>query len=164
MQTRHKQAVSILPYRAEFKDAFFKLNAEWLEAYFLIEPYDLKVLRNPQEMILDQGGEIYFGTVDGADDGAVVATFALTPRDEGVIELNKMAVRKDQRGSGIGNQLMDYIIARCRARGVDTLELYSNTKLENALHLYRKYGFVEIPLPTDCVYDRANIRMQLALH
>jgi ribosomal protein S18 acetylase RimI-like enzyme len=75
-----------------------------------------------------------------------------------------MAVRKDQRGSGIGNQLMDYIIARCRARGVRTLELYSNTRLDNALHLYRKYGFVEIPLPTDCVYDRANIRMQLALY
>lgn len=164
MQPRHKQTVSILPYRAEFKDAFFELNAEWLEAYFLIEPYDLKVLRNPQEMILDQGGEIYFGTLDGVDGGTVVATFALTPRDAGVIELNKMAVHKDQRGSGIGNQLMDYIIARCRVRAVRTLELYSNTKLDNALHLYRKYGFVEIPLPTDCVYDRANIRMQLALH
>jgi hypothetical protein len=63
---------------SEFKDAFFELNAEWLEAYFLIEPYDLKVLRNPQEMILDEGGEIYFGTA--IDDGAVVATFALTPR------------------------------------------------------------------------------------
>ena len=59
---------------------------------------------------------------------------------------------------------MDYIIARCRARGVRTLELYSNTRLDNALHLYRKYGFVEITLPTDCVYDSDNIRMQLALY
>jgi ribosomal protein S18 acetylase RimI-like enzyme len=43
------------------------------------------------------------------------------------------------------------------------LELYSNTRLQSALHLYRKYGFVEIPLPEDCVYDRANIRMELSL-
>ena len=159
MKLQPEKTLSIFPYRAEFKDDFFELNAEWLEAYFLIEPYDLEVLRNPQEMILDEGGEIYVGAIDGD----VVATFALTPRQEGVMELNKMAVRKDQRGAGIGNQLMDYVIARCRARGVRTLELYSNTKLENALHLYRKYGFLEIPMPTDCVYDRANIRMQLVL-
>ncbi len=143
MKLQPEKTLSIFPYRAEFKDDFFELNAEWLEAYFLIEPYDLEVLRNPQEMILDEGGEIYVGAIDGD----VVATFALTPRQEGVMELNKMAVRKDQRGAGIGNQLMDYVIARCRARGVRTLELYSNTKLENALHLYRKYGFLEIPMP-----------------
>ena len=130
MKLQPEQTLSIFPYRAEFKDDFFELNAEWLEAYFLIEPYDLEVLRNPQEMILDEGGEIYVGAIDGD----VVATFALTPRQEGVMELNKMAVRKDQRGAGIGNQLMDYVIARCRDRGVRTLELYSNTKLENALH------------------------------
>ncbi|MDA8605571.1 GNAT family N-acetyltransferase [Flavobacteriales bacterium] len=158
---KHDQTpvLSIFPFRAEFKEVFFALNEEWLEAFFLIEPYDLQVLRNPKEMILDPGGEIYFA----AYAGDVVATFAMTPREKGVVELNKMAVRKDQRGAGIGNQLMDFIIARCRDRGVRKLELYSNTKLENALHLYRKYGFSEIPLPADCVYDRANVRMQLVL-
>ena len=33
----------------------------------------------------------------------------------------------------------------------------------SAIHLYRKFGFEVIPLPDDCVYDRADIRMQLAL-
>ena len=159
MKLKSEPMLSIFPYQVEFKDVFFELNAEWLETYFLIEPYDLKVLSNPQEMVLDRGGEIYFGAIDGE----VVATFALTPTADDSIELNKMAVRKDQRGLGIGNQLMDYILRRCKARGVHTLELYSNTKLESALHLYRKCGFVEIPLPEDCVYDRANIRMELSL-
>lgn len=159
MKPKSEPMLSIFPFQVEFKDAFFELNAEWLEAYFLIEPYDLKVLSNPQEMVLDRGGEIYFGAIEGE----VVATFALTPTAGDSIELNKMAVRKDQRGSGIGNQLMDYILRRCKARGVGTLELYSNTRLQSALHLYRKYGFVEIPLPDDCVYDRANIRMELSL-
>ena len=40
-----------------------------------------------------------------------------------------------------------------------SLELYSHTKLGSAIHLYRKFGFVETPLPKDCVYERANIRM-----
>ena len=79
MKLQPEQTLSIFPYRAEFKDDFFELNAEWLEAYFLIEPYDLEVLRNPQEMILDEGGEIYVGAIDGD----VVATFALTPRPSG---------------------------------------------------------------------------------
>jgi ribosomal protein S18 acetylase RimI-like enzyme len=74
-----------------------------------------------------------------------------------------MAVHKDQRGMGLGNQLMVFILKRCQSLDVQTLELYSNTKLENALHLYRKFGFVEIPLPEDCVYERANIRMELLL-
>jgi len=69
---------------------------------------------------------------------------------------------RDIGGRGVV-ELMDFIIARCRDRGVRKLERYSNTKLENALHLYRKYGFSEIPLPADCVYDRANVRMQLVL-
>ena len=159
MKPEPGRTLSIFPYRSEFKDAFFELNAEWLEAYFLIEPYDLKVLRNPQEMVLDEGGEVYFGAIDGK----VVATFALTPSAKGTVELNKMAVHKDQRGMGLGNQLMVFILKRCQSLDVQTLELYSNTKLENALHLYRKFGFVEIPLPEDCVYERANIRMELLL-
>ena len=110
-------------------------------------------------MVLDEGGEVYFGAIDGK----VVATFALTPSAKGTVELNKMAVHKDQRGMGLGNQLMVFILKRCQSLDVQTLELYSNTKLENALHLYRKFGFVEIPLPEDCVYERDNIRMELLL-
>ena len=159
MNPTPKTYVSIFPYRAELKSVFFELNAEWLEAYFLVEPYDLKVLQNPQEMILNLGGEIYFGAI--GDE--IVATFALTPQSTRSIELNKMAVRKDKRGLGIGNQLMDYVLQRCQARDFNALELYSHTKLESALHLYRKYGFVEIPVPKNCVYDRANIRMELIL-
>ena len=81
MRTKPERGLSILPYQDDFKEAFFELNAEWLEAYFLIEPYDLEVLRNPRSMILDQGGEIYFGAIGET----IVATFALTPREQGAI-------------------------------------------------------------------------------
>ncbi|MGB2384553.1 MAG: hypothetical protein ACPH8E_03545 [Flavobacteriales bacterium] len=44
-----------------------------------------------------------------------------------------------------------------------TLELYSHTSLKPAIHLYETYGFKPVPVPDDCVYDRADIRMQMTL-
>jgi hypothetical protein len=37
--------------------------------------------------------------------------------------------------------------------------LYSNRKLANAIHLYKKYGFYEVPMDSDH-YERANIKME----
>lgn len=125
----------------------------------MIEPYDLKVLKQPEEMILDHGGAIYFGLVDGE----AVATFALTPQEPGVVELNKMAVRKDVQSQGMGQRLMHFMLAECKRMGVNVIELYSHTKLKSALHIYRKFGFTDMALPEDCVYDRANVRMRLVL-
>ena len=39
------------------------------------------------------------------------------------------------------------------------LYLYSNTKLENAIHIYLKYGFIEANIPTNNPYKRSNIKM-----
>jgi len=153
------QRLSIVPFTAALAPHFYALNKEWLEAYFLLEPYDIQVLQNPQEMVLDPGGKVFFGKL--GDD--VVATFALTPRGEGVVELNKMAVRKDCRGLGFGHQLLEFAIQWCREREFRMLELYSSTRLDAALHLYLKFGFVEVAVPADCVYDRADIRMQRVL-
>ena len=151
--------LSIVPFSPEHREAFFELNRAWLVSSFLIEPYDLKVLTQPEEMILDQGGAIYFGLLDGE----AVATFALTPQGPGVVELNKMAVREDVQSQGIGQRLMHFMMAECRRRGVNVIELYSHSKLESALHIYRKFGFTDVALPEDCVYDRANVRMRLLL-
>ena len=153
------KALTIVPFDPKYRTAFFELNEAWLEQYFLLEPYDIKVLRNPEDMILAPGGEVYFGLINEA----VVATFALTPRKEGVMELNKMAVRNDQRSQGLGHQLMAFLINLGKRRGFNAIELYPHTSLESAIHLYQKFGFHEIPMPSDCVYDRADIRMQLTL-
>jgi ribosomal protein S18 acetylase RimI-like enzyme len=151
--------LKIVAFEPRYARSFYELNKAWLEAHFLIEPYDLKVLQNPKERVIDPGGAIFFGLV-GEE---VVATFALTPSEPGSMELNKMAVREDCRSNGIGHRLMLFALVHCEALELDVLELYSHTKLHSALHLYRKFGFEEVPLPDDCVYDRANIRMCLAL-
>lgn len=37
--------------------------------------------------------------------------------------------------------------------------LYSNTKLENAIYIYRKFGFIEITVEPNSPYKRSNIKM-----
>lgn len=151
--------LKIVAYQPRYAASFYELNKAWLEAHFLIEPYDLKVLRNPKEQVLDPGGAIFFGLV-GEE---AVATFALTPTGPASMELNKMAVREDWRSKGIGHRLMSFALAHCKEHELEVLELYSHTKLQSALHLYRKFGFEVVPVPADCVYERADIRMQLTL-
>ena len=151
--------LKIVAFESRYARSFYELNKAWLEAHFLIEPYDLKVLQNPREMVLEKGGDIFFGTI-GKE---VVATFALTPTAPASMELNKMAVRKDWQSKGIGHRLMSFALAHCESLQVEVLELYSHTKLQSALHLYRKFGFEVVPVPSDCVYERADIRMQRVL-
>lgn len=153
------QSLDIVPFAPKHKRAFFELNQAWLEASFLIEPYDLQVLQHPEEMILRKGGVIFFGLLRGE----AIATFALTPVTPGVMELNKMAVREDVQSLGIGQELMRFLIAKCEQMHVHTIELYSHSKLKSAIHIYRKFGFAEIALPDECIYERADIRMRLHL-
>jgi ribosomal protein S18 acetylase RimI-like enzyme len=57
---------------------------------------------------------------------------------------------------------MDHCLAMAKEKNISKLILYSNTSLGPAIHLYRKYGFVEVPLSHQH-YQRANIKMELAL-
>ena len=41
--------------------------------------------------------------------------------------------------------------------------LFNRTKLENAIYIYKKYGFVEIPVKKESPYARCDIKMELKL-
>lgn len=145
-------------YQPEYAQAFFDLNIEWLETYFYVEDYDREVLSKPQQYILDRGGNLFFVV----EDSLVCGTVALMPYDSTTFELTKMAVSPQLRGKKIGQQLMTHCIEFARKEGKN-LVLYSNTKLENAIHIYKKYGFIEIPVEADSPYNRSNIKMTLTL-
>ena len=81
--------------------------------------------------------------------------------EDGIYELTKMAVRTDQRGRKIGQKLMQYCIDFGKQNKFKKLILYSNTKLENAIYIYRKYGFIEIDQEAEVPYERSNIKMEL---
>ena len=146
--------VQIIDFTEENKEAIKTLNIEWLEKYFRVEPSDVIQLSDPVGEIIDKGGIIFYAKYDGT----IVGSAALMKINDKRYELAKMAVTETAQGLGIGKALMDHCMLLASQLSAETLVLYSNTKLAPAIHLYRKYGFVEVPL--DVVhYERANIKM-----
>jgi len=84
-------------------------------------------------------------------------------KDENCFELTKMAVSPDYRGNKIGQIILENCIKKAKEMGLNKVILYSNRVLENAIHIYKKNGFVEIPVEPGSPYKRADIKMELKL-
>lgn len=150
--------MEIVEFETRYAKDFYELNIEWLQTHFYVEPFDEEVLSKPNHYIIGKGGHIFFAMLNDA----VVGTVALMPtKDKGVFELTKMAVLPNHRGSKIGQQLMQHCIDFAKKEKFKGLMLYSNTKLENAIYIYLKYGFIEIPVEPNSPYKRSNIKMEL---
>ena len=59
--------------------------------------------------------------------------------------------------------MMQFAIRFAEQHHWDKLLIYSSTLLENAIYLYRKYGFVEVPMEANPIYSRGDIKMELEL-
>jgi ribosomal protein S18 acetylase RimI-like enzyme len=154
-----KIELEIISYEAQYASAFESLNKAWLEKFFSIEPIDKYVLENPEEAILEHGGQILFARYKNT----VIGTVALKLIEPGVYEMTKMAVDEAYQGIGAGKALCAAAIETARAIKADRLILYSTTILKTAIAIYKKLGFVEIPLEPG-VYQRANIKMEYPLY
>ena len=141
--------------------AFRKLNEEWIERYFHIEPKEAIVLANPRSKILDPGGKIFFAFVDGQ----CVGCCALRRMSDSEFEVAKMAVTPDFQRAGIGRKLLRVVIEAGRASGARRLYLETNHILTPAIRLYESMGFRHMPaeriVPSE--YLRADVYMELLL-
>src|SRR5512146_701274 len=147
-------AVEIIPFERRYAADFKRLNIEWLEKYFRVEPVDEEVLSQPAR-ILRGGGAIFLARYRGA----IVGTCALLHAGEGRFELAKMAVTAGHQGLGIGRKLIEAAIAEYLARGARELFLESNSRLTPAITLYESAGFVHAPRPVPSHYERADVYM-----
>lgn len=151
--------IEIIPFKPEYAQQFKDLNIEWLEKYFWVEPHDEEVLGKPQKYIIEPGGNIFFVK----EGERIIGTVALMRMEEGIFELTKMAVTPQSQGKKIGQKLLDHTLKYAKARGWKKLIIYSNRKLENAIFIYKKYGFKEIPIEGNNPYARGDIKMELPL-
>ena len=150
--------VNIFSFKKDCAQDFYDLNIEWLESFFYVEDYDKEVLSKPETYIINKGGHIFFA----ACNDHIVGTVALMPTaDQWVFELTKMAVSPSFRSQNIGQKLMQHCIDFAKQNNFKALMLYSNTKLGNAIYIYKKYGFIELPLEENSPYKRSDIKMEL---
>ncbi|MCX2839579.1 GNAT family N-acetyltransferase [Salinimicrobium sp. MT39] len=151
--------MEIISFDQKYAEDFRQLNIEWLEKYFWVEPHDEEVLGKPEKHIIEPGGNIFFVR----ENDRILGTVALMKIDEGIFELTKMAVAPAAQGKNIGQKLMQHTLDFAKSRGWEKLIIYSNRKLENAIHIYKKYGFREIPIGENNPYARGDIKMELPL-
>lgn len=150
--------VQIIDYSPELQPHFEKINKEWVEKYFILEPFDVEQLSNPQEVILNKGGAILFAK-EGEE---IIGTVGLAKSADGTFEMIKMAVIPEAQSKKVGHLLAASILEKARTMGAKKVVLYSNTKLKAALYLYRKFGFRETT-PECGKYGRCDIKMELDL-
>ena len=150
--------MEICAYSPTLRPFFKTLNEEWLNKYFVVEPYDAFLLENCESEIIDKGGNIFFGKLNGV----VIGTYAILAPVDGCVELGKMAITAKHQGKGYGQQLLQHAISTAVALGHKEMLLYSNRKLENSIYLYRKFGFIEVP-NENSPYERGDIKMLLKL-
>ena len=149
--------IRIVDFDPRWRADFARLNIQWLEQYFVVEPIDREVLSDPDTHILADGGHVLFA-ID--EDDRVVGTVALKHEGDGVYELTKMAVDPSVRGRGIGRLLMEGALRTYRAVEGRELFLESNSSLAPALKLYESVGFRHHTAPRPgSHYARADVYM-----
>ena len=133
--------IVIVPWEDRFAGDFKDISVAWLEEFDLLEPIDLEMLDNPHRDILEPGGQIFFAL----EGNTVLGTCGMQPVEPGVYEVIKLGVRPEYRSRGAGKLLLEACLDWAGAQKARRVVLYSNSRLQSALRLYRRCGFTPIP-------------------
>lgn len=155
----HQRQLSIVEYTDAHAEAFYDINAQWIDAMFVLEKHDRDVLSNPRGRILDPGGVILLVAAEGL---GIIGACALMKTNGDAFELTKMGVREAARGLKAGEFLLQAMIGRAITLPVQTLYLLTHHSCEAAIHLYEKNGFVHDPAIMQtygATYARCDVAM-----
>lgn len=147
--------MKIVENKKEYLKDFIQLNEEWIQKYFEIEQIDIELAENPYK-IIEEGGYI-FSIIENKN---VIGVCALINNTNGVYELVRMAVSNQYQGKGYGSLLIEACLSKLKDISAKKVHLVSNTKLETAISLYKKYGFSTVSIGQHPIYKRANIEME----
>jgi ribosomal protein S18 acetylase RimI-like enzyme len=93
----------------------------------------------------EPGGQILLAWSKGEGKAKLAGIVAMRPLvDEGVCELKRLYLRDEYRGQGAGRRLTEDIIAAATKAGYKKMRLDTEQRLETAIDMYGKFGFVEI--------------------
>lgn len=153
--------MKIVPYDPKYKQAFIELNKLWITGMFTLEPEDVAVLENVDQS-LARGAQIFFA-VDGDDE--VLACCMIAPLPNGEWEIEKFCARGMSTGTGAGTACLKACLDYARERRVEKIVIVSNRRCVQAVHLYRKFGFTEVPVDREKFpFERADIAFEQVFH
>jgi ribosomal protein S18 acetylase RimI-like enzyme len=149
--------VQIVLYNASHRRRFKEINEQWITRKYVMEEEDLKTVNDPEEYVLKNGGKIFIALLKGYP----VGTCAYLNLGDDTYEMIKMAVDEDYRGLKIGKEIGVRSVEEIKVLGAKKIILFSNRAgSAAAIELYKKLGFVEVPLGTS-EFQRADIRMEM---
>lgn len=149
--------LSVTGFQNQYSNQFYQLNKVWIEESWVLEDSDKNDLLNPEKIVIN-GGEVFFAL----SSNEVIGTVAMIKSSDKIYELAKMTVKKNFRGKGVANLLMDRCIEFATEQKAVQIFLISNDSLAIARNLYDKYGFKEVVLDLQ-KYERGNVKMILKL-
>jgi ribosomal protein S18 acetylase RimI-like enzyme len=78
------------------------------------------------------------------DSSKILGLVSMQKKSEDTAELNRLSVRSDTRGQGIGRKLVEGFIEEARKRGFKKVYLETADAQKPAIRLYERVGFKNI--------------------
>ena len=119
---------------------FFRNYAAWLGVDLCFQGFDEEMASLPGAYALPEG-RLFYAEHNGRPAGCV----GIRPFSAGLCELKRLYVEPDQRGFGIGRDLVLAAIRAAKDIGYRKLLLDTLPAMRFAVRLYREMGFKETP-------------------
>lgn len=143
------------------KNDFIEMNKAWISQMFKIEDEDMREFENIESYI-EKGGQIFFA-ID--ENEQVMACCMIAPREDGDWEIMKFAAKGMYTGTGAGTACLKACMDYAKEKGVEKIIIVTNHKCVQAVHLYKKYGFMEIPVDKNKFpFSRGDLAFELYLN
>ena len=130
---------TLRPYRSSDRGIVCTLLEQGLAPYGLAVDYE-----NTDQDILDiethylkNGGAFMVLVVDTE----IIGMYGIYRVSAAVCELRKMYLNPSYKGQGFGKQLMNDALAQAVALGFAEMHLETNSRLVEAIGMYKRYGF-----------------------
>lgn len=152
--------MEIKTFEPKYKSDFIEMNKAWINEMFEMEDADWEELENIEQAVA-QGGQVFFAV---NEQDTVMACCMLAPLANNEWEIQKFAAKTEFKGHGAGKACLQAALNYAETHSIKKLVIISNRKCEAAVHLYRKFGFQEIPVDKEKFpFERADIAFEMNL-
>jgi len=147
-----RKDMNIIKFQEKYRQSFIDFNTDWIVSNFgFLEKEDIETFENIDK-IIKNNGMIFFAV----DEGIPLAACMTLPLKDNVWEICKLCSNKNIPHKGAGSAVFEASMNWALSRGAKKLFLISNLKLKAALHIYKKFGFKQLPLE-NYGYIRGNV-------